>query len=149
MKIIPITYKEVARSKNIFISLFLKEPIAKREIFSYLPPLVKSAVSKLAKEEFRADEGETKSVWFPNGTIKRVRLFGLGEKAKWNYKKEQILPRNLVRHAKGERVAEFTTTLSPLSGHMKNAAMRFAANALMASFEFNVYKESRKKDGRK
>jgi leucyl aminopeptidase len=102
---------------------------------------VKTAVAQLAKEEFRGEERETKSVWFPEGATKRVRLFGLGEKERWQYRKEQVLPRTLVRYAKGERVSEFATTLSPYAGDVRRASARFAENALLADFEFNAYKE--------
>lgn len=150
MKIIPVSYQDAVRKKNIFIPLFKEDILAKQEIFLCLPEPVKSAVSKLAKEEFRAEEGETKSVWFPNGIIRRVRLFGLGEKSKWNSRRTQVLGRNFVRYAKGERISEFATILSPRSnppaGGVRDDAMRFAMNALMADFEFNKYRQ-KPKDG--
>lgn len=147
MKIIPITYKEAARTKNIFLALFKKESPAKGEIFAHLPSTTKAIVLKLAKEEFGADEGETKSVWFPNGAIKRVRLFGLGEKTKWNERKAPLVARRYVQYAKSEKITEFVTSFSGSPGiDKKGGAAIFTANALMAQFEFNKYKE-KPKDG--
>lgn len=150
MKVIPVPYQDAARKKNIFIPLFKEENLAGQEIFLHLPPSVKTAVAKLAKEEFRGEEGETKSVWFPSGTVRRVRLFGLGEKSKWSERRTHILARNFVRYAKGERITEFATILFPGgrrdSDHVKDNAMRFAINALMADFEFNQYRQ-KPKDG--
>ncbi|MBI4224991.1 MAG: leucyl aminopeptidase family protein [Candidatus Sungbacteria bacterium] len=150
MKIIPVSYQDAAKKKNIFIPLFKEDNLAKQELFSCLPDSVKTAVAKLAKEEFKADEGETRSVWFPSGTTRRVRLFGLGEKAKWNPRRTQVLARNFVRYAKGERIDEFAAVLSPTSnppvGGLKDDAARFAMNALMADFEFNKYRQ-KPKDG--
>ncbi len=135
MKITPTTYKEAARAKNIFLALFKKEPLAKEEIFSYLPTGHQAAVKKLMKEEFKAEDGETKSIWFPKGPIKRIRLFGLGDKSKWNERKAQILPRWMVRYALGEKVSEFAVSF-------REATMRrVATNMQMASFDFNKYKE--------
>ncbi|MBI3442309.1 MAG: leucyl aminopeptidase family protein [Candidatus Sungbacteria bacterium] len=153
MKIIPLSYQDAVRKKNIFVPLFKKENLAGQEIFLHLPATVKTTVAKLAKEEFKAEEGETKSVWFPSGSIRRVRLFGLGEKAKWNVRRTQVLARNFVRYAKGERIDEFATILfrGPSdarrnSSNIKDDAAHFAMNALMADFEFNQYRQ-KPKDG--
>ena len=87
MKITPIPYKSAARSPNIFFALFEKQKLHDEELFSYLPKTAQKAALKLAQTEFKAEAGETKSIWFSKGTIKRIRLFGLGEKSKWNYRK--------------------------------------------------------------
>lgn len=147
MKIIPISYQDAARKKNIFLSLFQKEPLANESIFPHLSLTHKETVKKLWQEEFKGEEGETKSAWFPQGPIKRIRLFGLGEKTKWNFRKEHLLPRNYVRYAKGERITEFATSMPALENEAKKeAAARFSANAILANFEFNKYKE-KPKDG--
>lgn len=145
MKILPITYQEAVGKKNIFLPLFQKESLVKESFFSYLPEGVKSAALKLSKEEFRGEEGETKSAWFGQGNIKRVRLFGFGDKSKWNYRKEPLTARRYTRYAKDERVSEFVTPFGKSLGrNKKEGASIFAANALMADFEFNKYKEKPK-----
>ncbi len=141
MNILPISLREGARKKNIVIPLFQKEPLGKEEIFSYLPAETKTAAAALAKEEFRADEGETKSAWFSEGAVRRLRLFGLGEKKKWNQRKMHLFPRSLVRYAKGERITECAATLPSGTTDIKNAAMQFAREALAAHFEYVGYKE--------
>ncbi|MBI2122135.1 MAG: leucyl aminopeptidase family protein [Candidatus Sungbacteria bacterium] len=141
MKIIPVTYKSAARSPNIFFALFEKQRIESAELFSYLPKSVQTAVRKLAKEEFMGEAGETKSIWFPKGNIKRVRLFGLGDKSKWNYRKEHLLARMFTRYAKSERIKEFAAELPSSSDDARRDASLFTTNALMADFEFNKYKE--------
>lgn len=147
MKIAATTYQKAARAKNIFISLFQKEPLEKDGIFARLSAPTKRAVKKLWQEEFRAEESETKSIWFPHGPVRRVRLFGLGEKDKWNHRQEHFLARRYVRYAKSERINEFAASLDP-SGteNAEDAARLFATNAVLADFDFNKYKE-RPKDG--
>ncbi len=153
MKIIALPYQDAVRKKNIFIPLFKEDRLAGQEIFSYLPAAVKTAVAKLTKEEFRGEEGETKSVWFPGGTIRRVRLFGLGEKSKWNPRRTQVIARTFVRYAKSERIEEFATPI-PVFQTKSGTAIPdlvwntriFAENALMADFEFNAYRQ-KPKDG--
>ncbi len=146
MKIIPVSYQDAVRKKNIFIPLFKEDVLAKQEIILHLPPLVKTTVGKLAKEEFRGEEGEVKSVWFPSGSIRYVRLFGLGERAKWNPRRTQVLARIFVRYAKSERMEEFTVPMLLFQTKSGTAAQIFAENALMADFEFNTYRQ-KPKDG--
>lgn len=147
MRILLITYKDAARAKNIFLGLFQKEPVTKEALFSYLPKSHQEAVRRLAQDEFHADPDETKSVWFPKGAIRRIRLFGLGEKTKWNYRKAPLIPRRYVTYAKGERIQELVTPFNASLGmkDKKTAAAIFAANAIMAQFEFNKYRERPKK----
>lgn len=140
MRIVSISYKEASRAKSIFFALFKKESLANEEIFSHLPTSHKTAVKKLMSEEFRGDDGETKSIWFPAGPIRRIRLFGLGERVKWSERKAQLLPRWMVRYALGERVTEFAVSFR------EDAMRRVAVNMQMANFDFNKYKE-RPKDG--
>lgn len=147
MRILPVSYKEAARKKNIFLPLFQKEPLEKEEFFSFLPVRNKNAVKELWKKEFKGDEGETKSIWFPKGPLNRVRLFGWGDKNRWNYRKNHLVARRYVQYAKGERVNEFATPFGKAFGmNKKEAAAIFAANAVMAEFDFNKYKE-KPKDG--
>ncbi|MBI2640744.1 MAG: leucyl aminopeptidase family protein [Candidatus Sungbacteria bacterium] len=155
MKIIPLSPKDAARQKNIFLPLFSaeggsasggqKESPGKEELFSYLPPSHQMAVKELCKKEFHGDEGETKSVWFPKGRINRIRLFGWGDKQKWNYRKNQLVARRYVQYAKGERISELTTPFgASLGTNKKAAASIFASSAVMAGFDFNKYKEAPK-----
>lgn len=145
MKILPITHQEAARQKNIFLPLFQKDSLAREEFFSYLPESVKITILKLTKEEFGGEEGEIKSAWFPQGNIKRVRLFGFGDKSKWNYRKEPLTARRYVRYAKDERISEFATPFGKSLGRSKKeGASIFAVNAVLADFEFNKYKEKPK-----
>lgn len=145
MRIIPISYQEAARKKNIFLPLFQKESPEKEKLFSYLPSECRNAAKELWKKEFKGEEGETKSAWFPAGPINRIRLFGWGEKPKWNYRKNPLVSRRYVQYAKGERIEEFATPFGSALGMSKReAAAIFAANAVMAQFDFNVYKEKPK-----
>lgn len=142
MKIIPLSYQEAAAKKNIFLPLFQKESPEKEELFLNLPSYNREAVKELWKKEFKAEDGETKSVWFPKGAISRVRLFGWGEKKMWNYRKNPLVARRYVQYAKSERVSEFATPFGKALGlGKKEAASLFAANAVMAEFDFNKYKE--------
>ena len=142
MKIYVRTLKETARARNIFIPLFQGTSPSEEELFSFLPKHIEESVQELAHEEFRGEEGETKSVWFPQSEIKHVRLFGLGEISKWNWRRENVMPRQLVRYAKSERIFEFGTRLfSPTSEAIQDAARCFATNALLANFDFNRYKQ--------
>src|SRR3989338_8370818 len=145
MKILAISYRDASRKKNIFLPLFQKEAIEKGELFSSLPVRIRASVKELWKKEFRGEEGEAKSIWFPKGPIRRVRLFGWGAKEKWNWRKGQLVARKYVQAAKSERIEEFATPFGASLGiSKKEAASVFAANALMACFEFNKYKEAPK-----
>ncbi len=145
MKVIPISYKDVVRVKNIFLPVFKEEHLEQEKLFSFLPQSVRNATLQLSQKEFRADEGETKSVWFPDGPISRVRLFGWGEKKKWHYRKNPLVARRYVQYAKSERIEEFATPFgNSLGKDKRSAATIFATNALMASFDYNKYKEKPK-----
>ncbi len=142
MRIIPTTYKEAAHKKNVFIPLFRNEPLKNEKLFLELPKSNRFAVEKLFKNEFRAEDGETKSVWFSYKPVNRVRLFGRGEKNKWNYRKIPLVARRFVQYAKGERISEFSTSFGQSLGlSPREGAKVFAENALAAAFEFNKYKE--------
>lgn len=133
MKITPVSYAAAAKVKNIFIPLFKNESPAGDPLFMRLAPPVRKAVLKFAREEFRGDEGETKSVWLAGGAVRRVILFGLGEKTKWNARKAILIPRRFVRAAKAGRIGEYAASFDG------DPAM-FAHSSLMAQFEYNHYK---------
>lgn len=155
MKIIAIPYKEATRKENIFLPLFStiggsasggqKETLESEEFFSFLPARYRSAAKQLLKKEFKGGDGETKSVWFPSGPINRIRLFGWGEKSQWSYRKNPLVARRYVQYAKSERTSEFVTPFGKSLGmSMREAASMFASNAVMAQFDFNLYKEKPK-----
>ncbi|MBI2640034.1 MAG: leucyl aminopeptidase [Candidatus Sungbacteria bacterium] len=142
MKIVSVSQKEGASKKNIFIPVFQKEPLAGGEFFSYLPEKTKKALNEFAKKEFTGEDGEIKSLWLAeNG--RRIVLFGLGEKSKWNERKNQLWPRRIVRYAKKEKIENFAASL--LIGPEKDEeepARVFSANAVMADFEYTRYKSA-------
>lgn len=137
MKINLLSYKKAARSKNVFLALFKNQSLKNEEFFSYLPSSAQKVLLQFAKREFRGDEDETKSLWLPKGRPEHIVLFGLDEKAKWNEHKIPLLARRLTQYAKAEKLKEFTTPLF----QVERATEIFVINALMAQFEFNVYKE--------
>jgi len=143
MRIIPISYKQAARQKNIFLGLFQNQPVAESPLFSHLPDSHKRAVRTLGQREFRGEYGETKSVWFPAGSINRIRLFGWGEKSRWNERKDHLVPRRYVQYAKSERISEFAATYPLLKSDFNRVETlkTFAINALLANFEYTKYKE--------
>lgn len=145
MRFIPLTHREAARQKNIFLPLFQKESPATSELFSYLPVRARKALLKLYQTEFKGEEGETKSIWFAEGPINRVRLFGLGEKNKWSRRKFLLAARRFVQYAKSERLKEFTVALDGLSEeNKKEGVSTFSQNALLANFDFQHYKKKPK-----
>lgn len=147
MKIQAAAYQESGRAKNIFITLFQKESPEKDTLFLNLPASYKKTTMQLWKSEFRGEKGETKSVWFPKGRINRIRLFGLGDKTKWNRGQNSLIARRYVQYAKSELISEFVTSLdNMLVKSKKEAAIIFTVNALMAQFEFIKYKEKPKEE---
>lgn len=134
MQIIPVSYAKAVRAKNVFIPLFKNESPAGDPLFMRLAPPVQKVVLKLAREEFRGEEGETKFVWLATDPVRRVRLFGLGERSKWNERKAALMPRRFIRTAKAERIGEYAVSLT-------GDPAAFAHNSLMAHFEYNHYKE--------
>lgn len=145
MKIIPLSYKEAAKeAKNIFLPLFQKESLKNGDFFSYLNAKQKKILEQFEKT-VRGSEGETKTLWLE--PERRMVLFGWGEKKKWHYRKNPLVGRRYVQHAKHEKISEFTTPFGTSLGiDKKTAAAVFAANAVMAQFDFNKYKE-RPKEG--
>src|SRR3989344_1346772 len=110
MKITPVTYREAARGKNIFLSAFSKENLQKEEFFSYLGAAAKHALIRIAKKDFSGDD-DTETLRFFSGRNERVVLFGWGSKEKWNYRKTPLVARRYARYAKVERIPEFSTSL--------------------------------------
>ena len=120
MKIVPLTYQASARTKNIFLALYQKQPLAKEEFFSSLPARAQKILLDFGKKQFRGDEGEIKSLWLNEAMPERIVLFGMGEKEKWNERKEPLIARRMVQYAKREKISEFATriftpSLSPSS----------------------------------
>lgn len=155
MKIITISYKEAARKKNIFFSLFSaeggsasggqKESLAHDELFLNLPKRARSLLLKFTKTEFSGKEEEVKWLWTSLDAPERIAMFGWGEKSKWNGRKNQIVARRLVHYALKSEQKEFATPFGQSLGlPAKEGARVFTENALMASFDFNKYKEKPK-----
>ncbi|MFY9462380.1 MAG: leucyl aminopeptidase [Candidatus Sungiibacteriota bacterium] len=144
MKIVHVHPKEASRQKAVFLPLFQKETLGREGLFSYFPEKIKRVLNEFAKKEFTGEEGETKSLWLSEER-QRIILFGLGEKSKWNERKNPILPRQLVRYAKKEKISEFASPL-PLARNtdVAEAASSFAANAVMADYEHNRYRTAPK-----
>ena len=142
MKISTASLSDAPRHRTLFIALFQKTPLTEEEFLSSLPPETKKTIAEWAKKEFRGEEGEIKSFWLASGAPQRIVLFGLGEKPKWNGRKEPLIARRMAQYAKRERIAEFATPLPPsaLSDSAERAKI-FAANALMAQFDYTKHKE--------
>lgn len=131
----------------LFLALFAEEPLPKEAFFSSLPEETRRAVARFKDKEFKAEEGEVKMFWRDNGQLKKIVLFGLGEKNAWNGRKQHLVSRRMVRFALKEKIASFATPLSLIYGDTDTAAaLRFTKNAVMAAFEYNRYK-TRPKEG--
>ncbi len=137
MKIIPVSFRDAGHAQYIFLALFKKESLASQELFSHISAPDKKLLLQFAKSEFNADDREVKTLWTPKG---RIVLFGLGDKSKWNYRKENLLGRRFVQYAKQEKIKEFSASFP--SSNTNEDAKRFATNALLADFEFNIYREA-------
>jgi leucyl aminopeptidase len=135
MKIIITSPKEAAGKKNIFIPLFQKESPEKDEIFLHLPEESRRLVKQFVTQEFKGETDEIKSLWLQGKLNEHIVFFGLGEKKKWNERMSHLLPRRMIRYAKTNKIQEFATKFNP------ETMYRFAVNALMADFDFNIYKE--------
>ena len=137
MRIIPIPIEKAASSKTIFLPSFQNESLLREEIFSHLAPSAQNLAAAFVENEFKGEAEEVKSIWLNDRPIKKIILFGLGERAKWNERKFPLLSRQLIQRAKEEKISEFTTILPETTGF---ASKIFATNAVMANFEFNAYK---------
>lgn len=164
MKIVPISYQEGAQKRNIFFPLFSagdtrlqagqgsassgpKESLAKEAFFSALPKRTQETLLRLTQGGVTGSEGETKSLWLPKEHQERFVFFGWGEKAKWTERKNPLVARRYVAYAKSDRVNDFATPFGKTIGlPSREGARVFAANAILAQFDFNKYKE-RPKEG--
>lgn len=147
MKIIPIIHRDAAQKTNVFLAYFDNTPLDKEELFPFLSESLQSFLKTSAKRGFRAADGEIKGFHMQEQKPERMALFGLGAIKKWNDRKKPVVPRRFMQYAKSERINEFATTLGVnLGNDAEKAAAIFAANAVMAHFEFTKYK-TRPKEG--
>ena len=79
MKITAVNPKEAAQKENILLPLATNYPVEKQEFFSYLSETNQKMVTVFAAENFRAEEGEIKSLWLGSKKPSRIILFGLGD----------------------------------------------------------------------
>ena len=123
----------------------IHHPVHKQEFFSYLSKDCQDALAAFAAQNFHAEEGEIQSLWFKDGTPRRIVLFGLGDNKKWNERKYPLIARRLVQYAKKERIKDFAVCLpSDFLTDIKDIFKQFAVNAHMAAFDFDIYKEKQK-----
>lgn len=138
MRIVPILPKDLPRQEHIFLAFFQTQPLVEEKLFSYLPQETQRLLAAFFKKEFKGEEGEIKTLWLPEGGIRHIILFGLGERKKWHVRKTHLVGRRMVSHARGRKLDTFATAVPG------DAAGIFATNALMAHFEYNTYKEKPK-----
>lgn len=143
MQITTTPYKDIARTQNLFLPLFTNTPLEKEEFFSYLSKDLQNKLLKFAKE-CKQNEGEVKTLWLEDAGIKKIALFGLGEKEKWHPRKHVLIARRMVQHAKAEGIKEFSVPLTLVNKELSfhKAAKTFAENAVMANFAFTKYKKT-------
>lgn len=147
MRIIPVSYKEAASPNNVFVPLFQSQRPAGGDSFSFFPARIQRQLADFAKKTFKGEEGEVKSLWLPDGKPERIVLFGLGEKTKWNGRKDPLIARRFVRYAKAEKLTEFSAFVPSLAWDKSPWRIsQFATNSLLAHFEYTKYKEA-PKDG--
>ena len=142
MKITAVTYSEAAQKENIFLSLAANHPVQKQEFFSYFSHEHQKMLTAFAADNFRAEEGEIKSLWLGGAKPRRIVLFGLGDMKKWNERKNPLVARQLVQYAKKESLKEISVHIpKDFLKDIKDISSMFATNALMADFQFDIYKE--------
>ena len=146
MRITAVEMNALRRAQNIFLPAFKGEPLEKAAFFQFLPSPMRAVAKKFLKEEFTGEDGETKLLWTPRGKNTRIAFFGLGDQKAWNERKAFLIPRRMVQFAKREKIKEFTLPISDVFGTEENRAARVATNAILASYDFNRYKET-PKDG--
>lgn len=145
MNLNALPYKTVTQAKNIFIPLFANAPLKKEEIFSHLPKDIQTLALEFAEKEFKGREQEIKSLWIGHDTQNRIVFFGLGERARWNERKTQLLPRRMVQYAKRERIESYAVSLGKMLDRNAERLIKiFFENSIMADFEFTKYKEKPK-----
>lgn len=159
MVIFPVGIREAAAIPNLFLALFEKEPLGKEAFFGLLSDDTRKKLLKFAKEEFRGEDMEIKSLWIGEGKPSfakparqvggasagkpnRIVLFGFGSRKKWNTRKAPLVSRLFVQYARKMDIQEFAVHLPTfLPKDAKQATSLFATNAVMADFEFSKYKE--------
>ncbi len=149
MNIAASSYKTAQKAKHLFLPVFTNTSLEKEAFFSYLPKSSQKILAQFFTNECKKTDGEIKSLWLPEGDIRQIILFGLGEKEKWNMRKNPLLARRLVQYANNEDIREFTAPFSSVSAqgaNTKEIAKIFAENSVMANFAFTKYKE-RPKEG--
>lgn len=138
------SWREGARVKNLILPIFEKEPLPKGGFFVFLPKTLQKTAERFAKESTTGKIGETKWFWSPERGGLNICFLGLGERSRWNTRQNHTLLRRAVTAAKDERAGEITVALSPLLGETPEAQAHTAViGALMASFEFDHYKEKK------
>ena len=137
MKIIAASYKEAVGENAVFITAFQDAALARDALVLSLSARTREILLSFARREFRAEEGEVKTLWLKNRKPERIVFFGLGDKKKWHERKTPLVARRMVRFAKSQKIMAFGASLTGDAG-------QFAENALMADFEYNVYKETPK-----
>ncbi|MDP3778686.1 MAG: leucyl aminopeptidase family protein [bacterium] len=145
MKITAVTIKEAAQKENVLLALAANNPVQQQEFFSFLSKENQTSLKAFAAENFKAEEGEIRSLWLGSKNPKRIVLFGLGDRAKWNERKNPLIARKLVQYAKKEGFKEFATFIpKDILTDTKDMSVLFTTNALMADFVFDIYKEKQK-----
>ena len=154
MKIIPASYREAAAHNAVFIAAFQDAALERDPLVASLSADARKTLLGFARSEFRAEEGEIKTLWLGNQKPERITLFGLGEQKKWHERKTPLTARRMVRFAKSQKIATFSAPPYPFqtkSGYIPDLvwnitkiSQAFAENALMAQFEYNKYKETPK-----
>ncbi len=100
---------------------------------------------KVALEAFNPEIHSYRFIVLPSG--KRCMAFSFGETAKFNHRKAILAIRRVIQTAKAERVKRLAVTLKDFETKLvfgTELAELFAAQAEMANFEFNRYKEKPK-----
>ncbi len=136
MRIVSIRSDGIARRKTVFIPLFQSQRLSDLPLIAQFLAQTRRLLLAFAQNQFKGEDGETKSLWLSSSgsSPERIVLFGLGEKTKWHERKEPLVARRMVRHAKAEKIDEFAIALI-------GSARLFSQNALMAEFEYTKYKE--------
>lgn len=140
MKIFAVSYKKAAAGNAVFLAAFQGAALERDPLVMSLPAETQKTLRGFLRSEFRGDEGEASILWLGDQNPRRIVIFGLGEEKKWHARKTPLVARRMVRFAKSRKIAEFATALAA------GDARHFAENALMAQFEYNIYKEA-PKDG--
>ncbi|MEK7560628.1 MAG: leucyl aminopeptidase [Patescibacteria group bacterium] len=147
MRLSPISLADAAKAETLVIPLFSKQSLGDEEIFSLLSKETGRSLLRLHKDEFTGEEGEARMLWQIEGMPRRIILFGCGKRSEWRERKAHILPRRIVQYLKQQGYGSAAVLIGPHFGpDMERAAALFAANALLADFEFVRYKTFQKEE---